>query len=152
MVAAAQRGLGRRQGDGIDLPDHNECLHAGRVAAALRFMELNAHRHELDAAAIAHGIGYSRTRLYEAFATRNTTVMAALREIRLQRARRLIEQSPRLHVGVLSWRCGFADASDFSKRFRARFGLSPSKWHRQAWTMPARLETLAATDTSVRIV
>lgn len=127
------RNLGRHQGDGGDLLDLNESLHAGRVAAAVRFMEHNAHRHDLDAAAIAQGSGCSRTRLYEAFATQDTTVMATLRELRLQRARRLIEQSPRLHVGALAWRCGFADQSGFSGLFRARFGLPPSEWHRQAW-------------------
>ena len=126
------RNLGR-QGLGADLPDLNECLHAGRHAAALRFMEQQAHRHDLDAAAIARGAGCSRTRLYEAFAAQGQTVMGALRELRLQRARRGIEQSARLHVGGLAWRCGFANPSDFSKLFRARFGLSPTEWHQRLW-------------------
>jgi transcriptional regulator GlxA family with amidase domain len=55
-----------------------------------------------------------------------------LRELRLQRAQSLIAQSPRLHVGALAWRCGFAGPSDFSKLFRARFGLSPTEWHQRA--------------------
>lgn len=131
------RNLGRRQGDNGDLPDTIESLHAGRVAAALRFMELNAHRHDLDATLIAQGIGCSRTRLYEAFAAQDTTVMASLRELRLHRAREWIETTPRLHVGALSWRCGFSDQSGFSSLFRARFGLSPSEWHRQKWTLSA---------------
>ena len=126
------RNLGR-QGAAADLPDLNECLHAGRHAAALRFMEQQAHRHDLDAAAIARGAGCSRTRLYEAFAAQGQTVMGALRELRLQRARRGIEQSARLHVGGLAWRCGFANPSDFSKLFRARFGLSPTEWHQRLW-------------------
>ncbi|MFT4195043.1 helix-turn-helix domain-containing protein [Ottowia sp.] len=126
------RNLGR-QGEAVDLPDLLEDLHAGRYVAALRFMEQHAHRHALDAAAIARGAGCSRTRLYEAFAARGATVMGTLRELRLQRARALIEQDRRLHVGALSWRCGFASQSDFSKLFKARFGLSPSDWHRQAW-------------------
>lgn len=58
--------------------------------------------------------------------------MGTLRELRLQRARALIEQSSRLNVGALSWRCGFADPSGFSKLFRARFGLAPTEWHQQA--------------------
>jgi AraC-like DNA-binding protein len=49
-------------------------------------------------------------------------------------------------VGAVSWRCGFADASDFSKRFRVRFGLSPSEWHRQAWMTPERAEPLVRSD------
>ena len=126
------RNLGR-QGLGADLPDLNECLHAGRHAAALRFMEQQAHRHDLDAAAIARGAGCSRTRLYEAFAAQGQTVMGVLRDMRLQRAQGLLAQGQRLNVGALAWRCGFADASGFSKLFRARFGLSPTEWHQRLW-------------------
>ena len=131
LALLALRNLGR-QGAVVDLPDRTESLHAGRRAAALRFMERHAHRHELDAAAIARGAGCSRTRLYEAFAAQDQTVMGALRELRLQRARALLEQGARLHVGALSWRCGFADQSAFSKLFRARFGLTPTEWHVRA--------------------
>ncbi|WP_028601181.1 helix-turn-helix transcriptional regulator [Ottowia thiooxydans] len=127
------RNLGR-QGESSDLPDTTESLHSGRRAAALRFMELHAHRPELSAAEIAHGAGCSRTRLYEAFAARNGTVMDALREMRLQRARNLIEQSQRLNVGAIAWRCGFASPSGFSKLFRLRFGLTPTEWHLHAQT------------------
>ncbi len=121
------RTLGR-QGSPGNADDVRENLHAGRHAAALRFMQQHAHRHDLDGAAIARGAHCSRTRLYEAFAAQHETVMGALREIRLQRARSLIEQSPRLNVGALAWRCGFADPSGFSKLFRTRFGLSPTEW------------------------
>ncbi|QEA12008.1 helix-turn-helix transcriptional regulator [Comamonas flocculans] len=125
------RHLGR-QGQGDGLPDAHESLRAGRHAAALRFMEQHAHRPELDVAAIARGAGCSRTRLYEAFAARGQTVMGALRDMRLQRAQGLLAQGLRLNVGALAWRCGFADASGFSKLFRARFGLSPTEWHARA--------------------
>ena len=63
--------------------------------------------------------------------------MGTLREIRLQRAKALIERSPRLHIGSLSWRCGFVDQSGFSKLFRLRFGLLPSEWHHRTWTTPS---------------
>jgi len=126
------RNLGH-QGKGVDLPDLHEDLHRGRHVAALRFMEREAHRQDLDVAAIAHGVGCSRTRLYEAFAAQGTTVMGTLRELRLQRARALIEQNPRLHVGALAWRCGFTNQSDFSKLFKARFGVLPSEWFQWTW-------------------
>lgn len=95
------RNLGR-QGLQADLADTQDSLHLGRYAAAMRFMELHAHRTELDAQAIARAVGCSRTRLYEAFAAQGETVIGALRELRLQRARTCIEQSPRLHGG--RWR------------------------------------------------
>lgn len=126
------RNIGRH-GKGMDLPDLTESLHAGRRAAAMRFMEQNAHRHDIDANVISQGIGCSRTRLYEAFAMLDQTVMGELREIRLQRARRLIEQELNTHLGALSWRCGFMHQSDFSKLFKKRFGMLPSEWHRQVW-------------------
>jgi AraC-like DNA-binding protein len=126
------RNLGRQGISKAGAPrDAHEGLHAGRRAAALRFMELHAHRADLDAAAIAQGAGCSRTRLYEAFAAQGMAVMDTLRELRLQRAKVLIEQSARLHVGTVSWRCGFASQSGFSKLFRARFGMSPSECHQQ---------------------
>lgn len=127
------RNLGR-QGMEADLPDLAGSLHAGRRAAALRFMALHAHRHDLDAAAIAQGAGCSRSRLYEAFAAQGSTVMDELREIRLQRALSLIEKSRELNVGALAWRCGLSSPSGFSKLFRARFGLTPSEWHLRAWS------------------
>ncbi|MCD6662097.1 MAG: helix-turn-helix transcriptional regulator [Comamonas sp.] len=126
------RNLGRRQRDAGAFDDEPD-LNVGRRVAALRFMEREAHRHDLDVAAIARGADCSRTRLYAAFQERQETVMGALREIRLQRAKGLIQQNARLHVGALAWRCGFADPSSFSKLFRARFGLLPSQWHQRVW-------------------
>lgn len=125
------RNLGRQEA-GSQGPDMQQGLHASRHAAALRFMQDNAHRPELGVAEIARAAGCSRTRLYEAFAARGQTVMGVLRDTRLQRAQGLLAQSQRLNVGALAWRCGFADASGFSKLFRARFGLSPTEWHARA--------------------
>lgn len=123
------RNLGRQ---GKATEDDQHSLHAGRYTAALRFMEQHAHCHDLDAQAIANGVACSRTRLYEAFAAHEQTVMGALREIRLMRAQGMLTEGGRLHVESLAWRCGFADASGFSKLFRARFGLSPRQWHARA--------------------
>lgn len=130
LMLLTLRNLGQ-QGENADLPDRDESLHAGRHAAALRFMERHAHRHDLDAVAIARGVGCSRTRLYEAFATRDQTVMDSLREIRLLRAHDLIGKTANPHLGAIAWRCGFTDQSNFGKLFKARFGFSPSEWHRK---------------------
>lgn len=132
MALLLLRHIGREGHRAADSGDVSPGLLVARHAAAMHFMELEAHRPDLNAGAIASGAGCSRTRLYEAFAAQGTTVMGALRELRLQRARRLIEQSTRLHLGALSWRCGFADQSSFSKLFKSRFGMPPTQWHLQA--------------------
>lgn len=143
MALLVLRHVGREGNSAEDFADSPDLLLA-RHAAAIHFMELEAHRPDLNAKAIASGTGCSRTRLYEAFAAQGTTVMGALRELRLQRARQLVEQSTRMHLGALSWRCGFADQSSFSRLFKTRFGMSPSLWHLQACTeastgLPPRL-------------
>lgn len=111
-----------------------EDLAAGRRAAALRFIEAHAHRADLDLHTIALGIGCSRTRLCAAFADEGDTVMGALREVRLQRARGCIEREPNAHLGALSWTCGFATQTNFNRLFKARFGLTPNEWGRHAAT------------------
>lgn len=135
LALLALRNMGRHASHG-DTGDAHEDLASGRHAAALRYLESHAHRHGLDVAAIARGTGCSRTRLYEAFAAQGMTVMGALREVRLQRAKGLLAQAPHTHLGALAWRCGFADQSGFGKAFRARFGLSPSQWQQQLWSEP----------------
>lgn len=107
-------------------------LSVGRHAAAMHFMESHAHEPGLSPADIARGIGCSRTRLYAAFADRGESVMDALRELRLQRARAVLDRGIRVHLEALAWKCGFADASNFSRVFKARFELSPSEWIRRA--------------------
>jgi transcriptional regulator GlxA family with amidase domain len=46
------------------------------------------------------------------------------RDIRLDHARRLVEQSP-LSVGEIAFACGFSSAGHFSRAFKARFQATP---------------------------
>lgn len=49
---------------------------------------------------------------------------------RLTRAKALLLKTP-LSVGEIALRCGFQDGSNFSRRFRQQFGLSPLAFRRQ---------------------
>src|SRR5690606_26529126 len=104
----------------------------GILTAARQYMLRRLHDPGLDAQTIARAAGCSRTRLYEAYAAQGTTVMGALRELRLQHARKLLDQGGPLNVEALAWRCGFADRSSFSRLFKAHFGTAPSEWARQS--------------------
>lgn len=96
---------------------------------ALQSIETHGHRPNFDARALAGALGWSRSKLYRVFAEQDTTVNAVLREMRLERARRLIEDSSsQIPIGVLAYACGFTDHSSFGKMFRERYGVSPRRW------------------------
>ncbi|MDQ2800225.1 MAG: helix-turn-helix transcriptional regulator [Armatimonadota bacterium] len=56
--------------------------------------------------------------------------MQMLRDLRLQRARHLLESTDRT-VASIAELCGFEDAAYFTRVFRRRMGLSPGR-HRQS--------------------
>ncbi|WP_297610284.1 AraC family transcriptional regulator [uncultured Sutterella sp.] len=68
--------------------------------------------------------------LHQLFADTDQTCMEALREMRLTRARELLEQS-RLSVTDVAMEVGFSRLETFSRHFKQRFGLSPASF-RQA--------------------
>lgn len=107
-------------------------LLGGLYASALRYIELNYSRPDLDPTEIARGLGCSRATLYRAFAAHGGTVMDSLRELRLDRARSSIEGSPQRNISSLAMACGFVDASTFGRQFKARFGMQATEWREAA--------------------
>ena len=57
-----------------------------------------------------------------------------INERRLQRCRRALEDSRQDHrsIGEIAFKWGFSDLSHFSRRFKTRFGMSPSDYRREA--------------------
>lgn len=94
--------------------------------AARHYIELNYWRHDLTANRIASAIGCSRARLYRLFANRSQTVAGFLRDVRLQRARVLLETELSQSIGLIAFNTGYTDLSAFGKAFKRRFGMSPS--------------------------
>jgi len=78
--------------------------------------------------------GISRRYLVLLFTQAGTTFNSELMRVRLDRSSEMLCE-PRfdsLSVMDIALRCGFADASHFSKRFRARFGSSPACYRYRA--------------------
>jgi AraC-like DNA-binding protein len=75
---------------------------------------------------------FSRWALQEAFRKRlNTTPMEWIREQRLQRAMEHLQRTEeRLPLRELALRCGYLRLSHFSRDFKKRFGLPPSRVER----------------------
>jgi len=104
---------------------------------ALQAIETHGHRPNFNAEALARALGWSRAKLYRVFAEQDTTVNAVLRELRLERARRLIEDSSsQIPVGVLAYACGFTDHSSSGKMCRERYGVSPRQWRERLKSAP----------------
>lgn len=95
--------------------------------AAQRYIELNCWRYDLTADGIAAAIGCSRAHLYRLFANRDQTVAGVLRDVRLLRARTLLETELSEPIGLIAFNTGYTDLSAFGKAFKRRFGMSPSE-------------------------
>lgn len=94
---------------------------------ALRHISTQLADPLLDAERVAQALGISRATLYRAFAAEAVGVAEAIREMRLDRARNLLERAPP-HLGIaeIAQHCGLYDTPNFSRMFRRRFGLAPS--------------------------
>jgi AraC family transcriptional activator of tynA and feaB len=102
------------------------------LAAALRFIEANLSDQSLGPTTLATALGCSRATIYRAFSENELTVAGVIRETRLKRARGMIEALPQqVTISDIAMRCGFFDASNFSRSFRARFGISPTDIRRR---------------------
>lgn len=88
----------------------------------------HAHDPAFDVAQAAQMLGLSRRSLHMLCARSGASFGARLMAERLERARAMLGdvRTQGLPVGEIAWRCGFLDQGHFSKRFRERFGTTPS--------------------------
>jgi AraC-like DNA-binding protein len=85
---------------------------------------------DLDPTAVAAVLGLSRRYVHLLFASAGTTFSQELYSCRLQRAERLLRDQRYAGVGIaeIAWQCGFNEPSHFTRRFRERFGVAPSRY------------------------
>ncbi len=104
--------------------DQNSAL----LAAATAYIEQHLSEPSLSSSRVARALGCSRSTLYRLFSTHETGVAGYIRDLRLDRARTLIENAP-VHIPVadLALQCGIYDTANFSRQFRRRFGVPPSE-------------------------
>ncbi|KML41362.1 AraC family transcriptional regulator [Burkholderia cepacia] len=104
-----------------------------RLQAAYRYIDQNLHLQSLTPNQIADAVHCSRTQLYRLFRSEAYTVKEALREARLNRSFRYLEQPGlAISIGEVAHACGFPDQSTFGKLFRRRFGKTPGEVLRAA--------------------
>ena len=112
--------------DGPPSSTHKRAL-LRRVTETLRE---RCHESDLDPARVAAALGLSRRYVHLLFATAGTTFSQELYGCRLQRAQRLLRDKrfDGLEIAEIAWNCGFNEPSHFTRRFRERFGLTPSAY------------------------
>jgi ligand-binding sensor domain-containing protein/signal transduction histidine kinase/DNA-binding response OmpR family regulator len=98
----------------------------------IQVIEKNIGQSTLDVDFLAKEVGVSRTQLYRKINA--LTDMAAkefVKDIRLKRAAQLILQN-KLTISEIAYKVGFNDTSYFRKCFRGKYGMSASRYIKQA--------------------
>ena len=86
----------------------------------------------LDPESVATEHGISKRYLHLLFAGAGMSFGATLMELRLEHAKRLLDDRRLSRVGIheIAWRCGFTEPSHFARRFRARYGAAPAAYRK----------------------
>ena len=107
----------------------------GASADALVWRTRELISQQLDNAALcptslASQLHVSLRRLQEVFQVQGTTLTSSIWDMRLDFARGLLLAAPnqRESVSTIAYRAGFSDLAHFSRRFKQRYGLSPSEF------------------------
>lgn len=85
---------------------------------------------QLTAPLIADALDVSPRTLHRAFAKDGVTFLQKLQMLRTQRASSMLRSTAfaRLTTAEIGRRCGFPDASHFTRTFKARTGQTPAQW------------------------
>ena len=85
---------------------------------------------------MAKDFGMTENFLYYFFRTRmQKSFSHYLEDKRLEKAQALIVENPKEPLTVLAERCGYANTQTFRRAFKKRYGLTPSEFKRQVFTV-----------------
>lgn len=103
----------------------------GLCAAAQNHIRLNLESSHLNSTTIAAALGCSRATLYRAFEKQHLHIAEYIRELRLQKLARLLQQPVnRQPIAQLAQHCGLHDAPNLSRVFSKRFNMTPADFRR----------------------
>lgn len=104
-------------------------LRAARLREALAEIERRYADPAFSSADLAKAIGLSRRYVNELLHESGKSFSERILELRLTKARAMLAdvRHDRLRIIEIAFACGFNEASYFNRRFRARFGCSPTQ-------------------------
>lgn len=108
-------------------------VRAAHLTRIESFVRKNLGRFDLDPEMVARGCEISTRYLHELLRDTNQTLGQWIREQRLEACRETLKDtSNRQTVAEIAYRWGFGDHAQFSRAFKARFGLSPKEFRDRA--------------------
>lgn len=103
-------------------------VRAAHLQRVDQFIRGNLKNADLSPDLIAEGCGVSKRYLHDLFKDVNGTVSQQIRDQRLVAARDRLGNVGNVTIAEVSYRFGFADQAQFSRLFKARFGMPPSEY------------------------
>lgn len=111
----------------------NSTVREAHLTRIESFIRKNLGDCELDPETIARGCRISTRYLHELFRDTNQTLGSWIRDQRLEACREALrDPSNRQTVAEIAYRWGFGDQAQFSRAFKAQFGLPPKEFREQA--------------------
>ena len=98
------------------------------IEKAMSIIEQHLSDCDYDMTQFAQDLCMSRAKLYRIFSTTTgKKPLEFIRSIRLKRAEEMLYNNPNLTIENVATMTGFASVSNFSKRFKEMFGITPSE-------------------------
>jgi AraC-like DNA-binding protein len=105
-------------------------VRAAHLTRVERFIRENLKNPDLSPDLISEACGISKRYLHDLFKDVNGTVSQQIRDQRLIAARDRLQASRDLPISEVAYRFSFADQAQFSRLFKAKFGVTPSEFQR----------------------
>jgi len=141
VASSAQDALGRQllmflsmavdNGD-ADAAENVSAVRAAHLARIDRFIRNNIKAADLSPEMIAARCGISKRYLHDLFRSANMTRAQKVRDYRLTAAHDELACAGQESLSAIAYRFGFADQAQFSRLFKAKFGITPSAFRSDA--------------------
>jgi AraC-like DNA-binding protein len=104
-------------------------LRAARLQDVLAAIKSGFHEPEFSSQGVAQRLGLSRRYVNDLLAESGSGFAERVLEMRLDKARGMLMDAAhdRLKVSEIAWTCGFNEVPYFNRRFRRRFGMTPTE-------------------------
>lgn len=112
--------------------DAMTAVRAAHLARIDRFIRDHIKNPDLSPDMIAVHCGISKRYLHDLYRTANKTVLQQVRGYRLAAVRDELTNKRHEPLSTIAYRYGFADQSQFSRLFKAKFGMTPSAYRNGA--------------------